>query len=197
MEENSAASESDASPIDPSDPDHFLSREPAGARPVAVGPSGTCSSPADQTRTGATSRRLGRSKLFCLGLILTGLDALAPESFALAEGAGLEHVRSSGKLRYGSDMEGGGPYAYPDPKSPRDVTGFEVELMAMLACSGDTIPISGPGMFRGKACSGDMFPGTCSGDTIPISGPARRHVPACSGDTIPISGPARVWAWPP
>jgi polar amino acid transport system substrate-binding protein len=30
-------------------------------------------------------------------------------------------------------MEGGGPYAYPDPKSPRDVTGFEVELMAMLA----------------------------------------------------------------
>ena len=37
-----------------------------------------------------------------------------------------------GKLLYGSDMEGGGPYAYPDPKSPRDVTGFEVELMALL-----------------------------------------------------------------
>ena len=46
---------------------------------------------------------------------------------------GLERVHSSGKLRYGSDMEGGGPYAYPDPKSPRDVTGFEVELMALLA----------------------------------------------------------------
>ena len=30
-------------------------------------------------------------------------------------------------------MEGGGPYAYPDPKSPRDVTGFEVELMTLLA----------------------------------------------------------------
>ena len=30
-------------------------------------------------------------------------------------------------------MEGGGPYAYPDPSSPRDVTGFEVELMASLA----------------------------------------------------------------
>ena len=27
----------------------------------------------------------------------------------------LERVRASGKLRYGSDMEGGGPYAYPDP----------------------------------------------------------------------------------
>jgi len=72
-------------------------------------------------------------RLFRLGLILTGLVALAPEPFALAEGAGLDHVRSSGKLRYGSDMEGGGPYAYPDPKSPREVTGFEVELMAMLA----------------------------------------------------------------
>src|SRR5262249_53774009 len=42
-------------------------------------------------------------------------------------------VRSSGRLLYGSDMEGGGPYAYPDPSSPRDVTGFEVELMKQLA----------------------------------------------------------------
>ncbi len=133
MEENSGASESDASPTDPSDPDHVLSREPVGARPVAVGPSGSSSFPADRTRTEAASRRLGRSRLFRLGLILTGLVALAPEPFALAEGAGLDHVRSSGKLRYGSDMEGGGPYAYPDPKSPREVTGFEVELMAMLA----------------------------------------------------------------
>ncbi len=30
-------------------------------------------------------------------------------------------------------MEGGGPYAYPDPRSPREVTGFEVELMGRLA----------------------------------------------------------------
>ena len=46
MEEDSGASESDASPTDPSDPDHVLSREPARARPVAVGPSGPCSFPA-------------------------------------------------------------------------------------------------------------------------------------------------------
>jgi len=133
MEENSGASESDASPTDPSDPDHFLSGELAGARTVAVGPSGSSSFPADRTRTEATSRPLGRSQLFSLGLILAGLVTMAPESFALTEGAGLDHVRSSGKLRYGSDMEGGGPYAYPDPKSPSDVTGFEVEFMAMLA----------------------------------------------------------------
>jgi polar amino acid transport system substrate-binding protein len=53
---------------------------------------------------------------------------------------GLERVRTSGKLRYGSDMEGGGPYAYPDPKSPRDVTGFEVELMALLGRELQTKP---------------------------------------------------------
>jgi polar amino acid transport system substrate-binding protein len=45
----------------------------------------------------------------------------------------LENVRTSGRLRYGSDMEGGGPYAYPDPRSPREVAGFEVELMRWLA----------------------------------------------------------------
>ena len=45
---------------------------------------------------------------------------------------GLERVRHSGQLLYGSDMEGGGPYAYPDPKSQRGVTGFEVELMTLL-----------------------------------------------------------------
>ena len=52
-----------------------------------------------------------------------------------ARGDALERIRHSGRLLYGSDMEGGGPYAYPDPRSPRDVTGFEVELMARLGKS--------------------------------------------------------------
>jgi polar amino acid transport system substrate-binding protein len=46
---------------------------------------------------------------------------------------GLERVRNSGRLVYGSDMEGGGPYAYPDPDAPRGLTGFEVDLMRSLA----------------------------------------------------------------
>jgi polar amino acid transport system substrate-binding protein len=45
----------------------------------------------------------------------------------------LEAVRASGRLTYGCDMEGGGPYAYPDPAAPGAVTGFEVELMDRLA----------------------------------------------------------------
>ena len=45
----------------------------------------------------------------------------------------LARVRRTRILTYGCDMEGGGPYAYPDPNAPRDVTGFEVELMRRLA----------------------------------------------------------------
>ncbi len=44
----------------------------------------------------------------------------------------LSRVRASGVLAYGTDAEGGGPYAYPDPTSPRTMTGFEVELMEQL-----------------------------------------------------------------
>ena len=45
----------------------------------------------------------------------------------------LAQIRRTGRLVYGCDKEGGGPYAYPDPADPRGVTGFEVELMARLA----------------------------------------------------------------
>jgi polar amino acid transport system substrate-binding protein len=140
MEENSAASESDASPTDLSDPDQFLSREPIAAQPVTSGQPSPCSYPCEQFRFEAAPRGFGRSKQLRLGLILLGLVMLAPQSLARAEGGGLDRVRHSGKLRYGSDMEGGGPYAYPDPKFPRKVAGFEVELMAMLAKQLDVEP---------------------------------------------------------
>lgn len=45
----------------------------------------------------------------------------------------LDHVRSTGRLSYGCDMEGGGPYAYIDPDNPGRLVGFEVELMDALA----------------------------------------------------------------
>ena len=65
------------------------------------------------------------------------LPVVFDRAFCAAQPAGavtaLERIRHSGRLLYGSDMEGGGPYAYPDPRSPRGVTGFEVELMDRLA----------------------------------------------------------------
>jgi polar amino acid transport system substrate-binding protein len=58
--------------------------------------------------------------------------ALGQQAPSARAGDSLDRVRAAGRIVYAGDMEGGGPYAYPDPRSPRDVTGFEVELMARL-----------------------------------------------------------------
>jgi polar amino acid transport system substrate-binding protein len=70
---------------------------------------------------------------FALAAFLIATFALLPSRARAADG--LERVRTAGQLVYGSDREGGGPYAYPDPDSPREVTGFEVEMMNALAKS--------------------------------------------------------------
>ena len=36
-------------------------------------------------------------------------------------------------LRWGGDAEGGAPYLLPDPKNPRRIIGFEIDLMEALA----------------------------------------------------------------
>ncbi|MGE5756092.1 MAG: ABC transporter permease subunit, partial [Planctomycetaceae bacterium] len=71
---------------------------------------------------------LRRPAPMLLALVALGLFSCAP-----ARHDPSAKVRSSGELRYGSDMEGGGPYAFPDPGAPREVTGFEVELMRELS----------------------------------------------------------------
>lgn len=45
----------------------------------------------------------------------------------------LARIKATGRLVYGSDKEGGGPYIYPNPEAPREVVGFEVEMMRALA----------------------------------------------------------------
>ncbi len=75
-------------------------------------------------------RPLQAARLCCFSLATMVLATVCPGARA---DDSLERVRASGLLRYGSDMEGGGPYAYPDPQAPRSVTGFEVELMAQVA----------------------------------------------------------------
>ena len=125
MEEDPDASESDASSSDPSDPDpHLSSASRAAAGSILL----ACAVPLPRSSPSGLLTRL-RLPGIAVFLVLSVLT-IAPSDLARADG--LERVRTSGKLRYGSDMEGGGPYAYPDPKSPRDVTGFEVELMALL-----------------------------------------------------------------
>ena len=69
-----------------------------------------------------------RGIVLSLSLALLIVANLAPSATADA----LAHVRETGELRYGSDAEGGGPYAFPDPTDPNRVAGFEVELMGLL-----------------------------------------------------------------
>ena len=73
------------------------------------------------------------ARSFTIALVLSATGLLSPGPVQAADT--LAKVRSSGTLVYGSDKEGGGPYAFPDPDDPRRVTGFEVDLMAALARS--------------------------------------------------------------
>ncbi len=45
----------------------------------------------------------------------------------------LDEVRAKKVLVWGADQEGGGPYVYPRDDDPDQVTGFEVELAALIA----------------------------------------------------------------
>ena len=66
-------------------------------------------------------------------MLIVFVVLLGPLGNSATSADALERIRHSGRLLYGSDKEGGGPYAFPDPRSPRAVTGFEVEMMARLA----------------------------------------------------------------
>jgi polar amino acid transport system substrate-binding protein len=120
MEEEPDASESDASEPD-SSPEPSPARNdlvcPAGARALAV---------KTVRRFRLLSSPAGRH---LLGFLLFAAATMS----AQARADGLERVRHSGRLVYGSDMEGGGPYAYPEPDAPRGLAGFEVDLMSRLA----------------------------------------------------------------
>lgn len=120
MEENSDASESDARSSDRETSALVDEPDPASSPRVCRW----------DTRL-LSSFLIGRHS-FRLGFLAVLAISCGPAIFPLARAGGLDRVRASGKLHYGSDMEGGGPFAYPDPRSPRNVTGFEVELMALL-----------------------------------------------------------------
>lgn len=71
---------------------------------------------------GSRRRRFAVSVIIFMGLMITACDnASQVDTLAV--------IQRNGRLAYGSDKEGGGPYAFPDPERPSDVTGFEVDLM--------------------------------------------------------------------
>jgi polar amino acid transport system substrate-binding protein len=60
-------------------------------------------------------------------LLLASFRPLAAAADTLAD------VRARGKLVWGADEEGGGPYVYPSDDDPDQAVGFEVEIAARLA----------------------------------------------------------------
>ncbi|MBI3461583.1 MAG: ABC transporter permease subunit [Planctomycetes bacterium] len=61
-----------------------------------------------------------------LWLVVTGLAATARADT-------LDEIRHRGRLVWGADQEGGGPYVYADPNDPQRLMGFEAELAEVLA----------------------------------------------------------------
>ena len=52
---------------------------------------------------------------------------------APAAAAELDEVVARGAFIWAADQEGGGPHVFPDPEHPERLTGFEVELAALIA----------------------------------------------------------------
>jgi polar amino acid transport system substrate-binding protein len=73
--------------------------------------------------------RLPRVNYWILGVFLL----LASRPTPVFSADHLETIKSSGVLRWGADAEGGGPYIYPDPQKPEQLTGFEFDLANALA----------------------------------------------------------------
>ncbi len=136
MEEEPDASESDADRFAPS-------LEPSPARRVLVQTAGARDRvPRDPRRVRPISTLAGCARLAFLLLALASL--LAPTA---VRADGLARVRATGKLLYGGDMEGGGPYAYPEPDAPGGLSGFEVDLMRRLAAELGVEPVFSQGQW--------------------------------------------------
>ncbi len=69
--------------------------------------------------------RVARTGLIALLLLVSVRSLAAADTLA--------DVRGRGRLVWGGDQEGGGPYVYPSDDDPSRAVGFEVDLAARLA----------------------------------------------------------------
>ncbi|MBZ0155831.1 MAG: ABC transporter substrate-binding protein/permease [Alphaproteobacteria bacterium] len=68
--------------------------------------------------------------LVCLVVLFAFAGLSTPRLHAES---GVETIRKRGYLLWGVDVEGGAPYAFPDPKDPSKLVGFEVDLAGAIA----------------------------------------------------------------
>lgn len=59
--------------------------------------------------------------------------ASVPVAARAPAGTSLRRIQDEGVLRWGVDPAGGAPFAMPDPRDPRRLVGFEIELVERLA----------------------------------------------------------------
>jgi polar amino acid transport system substrate-binding protein len=85
------------------------------------------------TIRGAAPRLRVRTVLalvMAVGVIFSALTGPVGPRVSAAE---LDEVVARRQLIWAADQEGGGPHVFPDPDQPERLTGFEVELAALLA----------------------------------------------------------------
>jgi polar amino acid transport system substrate-binding protein len=61
------------------------------------------------------------------------ISMLVAGLISTAAAADLDEVVARGELIWAADQEGGGPHVFPDPADPQKLSGFEVDLAALLA----------------------------------------------------------------
>jgi polar amino acid transport system substrate-binding protein len=103
--------------------------------------------PPAPARLPATQARPRRARFSVLIGLISGLLVAHAASSSSVRADTLAKIRRSGRLVYGSDKEGGGPYAYPDPDNPRGVTGFEVDMMRAIGRELDAEPVFAQGQW--------------------------------------------------
>ena len=72
---------------------------------------------------GATPERVGETPAW------EPVEAIVPPG---PPGTSLRRIQDEGVLRWGVDPAGGAPFAMPDPRDPRRLVGFEIELVERL-----------------------------------------------------------------
>lgn len=72
----------------------------------------------------------GSRRTFLAASLLAGILTSLP---AQGRAGTLESIAARGYFTWGGDLEGGGPFVYPDEKDPNVLTGFEVDLADLIA----------------------------------------------------------------
>jgi polar amino acid transport system substrate-binding protein len=73
-------------------------------------------------------------QVLVLGLVLAlVLGLVAACSGTEEQGGTLARIKERGEIVWGADMQGGEPFIYPDPDNPKELIGFDREMMKAVA----------------------------------------------------------------